>query len=404
MQMAAGKRVAQADTPSADEIKARARSIVEDLKKLAPEAERQRRVPNESVALIKGHHLGRTIQPRSCGGYGLGMRSHVDVVSTVAEGCGATAWVLAVVQAHSWLMGHLPSKAQQEVFGADPDMFVSAVIGPRGKAIKQADGSYRLTGVWPFASGCDHAGWFLFGAEVFDQSGAKIDEADLLVPASDVQILDDWYVAGLQGTGSSTVKITDLEIPAYRYVSLPGLLESELPSFKIGDDEWLTRGQATPVLGLCITTAALGIARSALAEFLRIVPGKKLSYTGHVADEWIPLQVALGEAAGMIHAAELVLYRAADDIDDWARRGKKMPIELRGRIRMDCGYAVRLLSDAVDKLFINAGASGLSLKGSLQRSARDLKAINMHGLLLMETGAELYGRILLGKGSNSPII
>jgi 3-hydroxy-9,10-secoandrosta-1,3,5(10)-triene-9,17-dione monooxygenase len=211
-------------------------------------------------------------------------------------------------------------------------------------------------------------------------------------------------VAGLQGTGSSSVRITDLEVPGHRYLSLPGLLENELPSFKSGDNEWLTRAQATPVLGLCITTAALGIARSALAEFIRIVPGKKVTYTNHVADEWIPTQVALGEAAAMIHAAELLLYRIADDIDEWARRGEKMPMELRGRIRMDCGYAVRLLSEAVDKLFINAGASGLSLKGALQRAARDLKAINMHGLLLMETGAELYGRILLGKGSNSPII
>ena len=70
---------------------------------------------------------------------------------------------------------------------------------------------------------------------------AKIDEADLLVPASQVQILDDWHVAGLQGTGSSSVRITDLEVPAHRYLSLPGLLENELPSFKSGDNEWLTR-------------------------------------------------------------------------------------------------------------------------------------------------------------------
>ena len=163
--------------PTPEELVGRARSIVEDLRKLAPEADRLRRLPKESVALLKAQHLGRTIQPRSCGGYGLSMRAHVDVVSAVAEGCGATAWVLAVVHAHSWLMGHLPATAQQEVYGADPDMFVSAVIGPRGKAIRQANGTYRLSGVWPFASGCDHAGWFLFGAEVFDQSGAKIDEA-----------------------------------------------------------------------------------------------------------------------------------------------------------------------------------------------------------------------------------
>ena len=144
--------------------------------------------------------------------------------------------------------------------------------------------------------------------------------------------------------------------------------------------------------------------RAALAEFLRVVPGKKVVYTNHISDDWLPTQVALGHAAAMIHAAGLVLYRVADDIDDYARRGEKMPMQLRARIRMDCSYAVRVLMEAVDKLFINSGASGLSLRGAMQRLARDLHAVNMHGLLLFDTSAEIYGRVLLGKGSNTPIV
>jgi 3-hydroxy-9,10-secoandrosta-1,3,5(10)-triene-9,17-dione monooxygenase len=404
MPAALAKREETPEVPSADELKARARSIVEDLKKLAFEADGIRRLPKESVALIRKHRLGRVIQPKNCGGYALSMRAHVDVISTIGEGCGATAWVYGVGHAHSWMMGHLPAKAQDEVYGSDPDMLVSAVVGPRGRALKQANGTHVLNGVWPFASGCEHAGWLLLGSEIFDAAGEKIDEADLLVPTADVTIKDDWYVAGLQGTGSATVVVKDLVVPAHRYLSLPPWLEGELPSFKAGDDEWLTRAQAIPVLGLCISTAALGIAKSALAEFRRIVPGKKVVYTGHVADDWIPVQAALGHAAAMVHAAELVLYKIADDIDDYARRGERMPMELRARIRMDCSYAVRVLLEAVDKLFVNGGASGLSLKGSLQRSARDLHAINMHALLLFDTSAEIYGRVLLGKGSNSPIV
>lgn len=404
MEPATGRTAARADRPSADELKARARSVVGDLAKLAPEADRLRRLPKESVALIRSQHLGRVIQPENCGGYALSMRSHVDVISTIGEGCGATAWVYGVGHAHSWMMGHFPEVAQREVYGADPDMLISAVIAPRGKAIRQDDGSHVLNGFWPFASGCEHAGWLLLGTEVFDKAGTKIDEADLLVPTSEVQIQDDWYVAGLQGTGSASVVAKDLRVPAHRYLSLPPWLESELPTFRAGDDAWLTRAQAIPVLGLCISTAALGIARSALAEFRRIAPGKKVVYTNHISDDWIPMQVTLGTAAAMIHAAELVTYRIADDIDDWARQGVKMPDEVRARIRMDCGYAVRTLMDAVDKLFVNGGAAGLSLKGSLQRAARDLHAINMHALLLFDTGAEIYGRTLFGKGFNTPIV
>lgn len=404
MPAAAAKRNETPFTPGAEELRARARSIVEDLKKLAFEADGLRRLPKESVALMRKHHLGRVIQPKSCGGYAISMRSHVDVISTVGEGCGATAWVYGVGQAHSWMIGHLPAKAREEVYGTDPDALVAAVIGPRGRAVRQADGTYLLSGLWPFASGCEHSDWLLLGAEVFDPAGAKIDEADLLVPTASVEIKDDWHVAGLQGTGSATVVARDLRVPEYRYLSLPPWIEGESPSFQVGDDEWLSRAQAIPVLGLCISTAALGIAKSALAEFRRIVPGKKIVYTNHIADDWIPIQTALGQAAAMIHAAELVLYRIADDIDDHARRSERMPMEVRARIRMDCSYAVRILLEAVDKLFLNGGASGLSLKGSLQRAARDLHAINMHALLLFDTSAEIFGRVLLGKGSNSPIV
>ena len=79
--------------PAAEELKARARSIVAELRGRAGEADTLRRLPKESVALVKKEHLGRTIQPKSCGGYAVSMRAHVDVVSTIGEGCGATAWV-----------------------------------------------------------------------------------------------------------------------------------------------------------------------------------------------------------------------------------------------------------------------------------------------------------------------
>lgn len=394
---------ASSDTPTADDLKARARALVPDLKRLAPEAEKLRRLPPESVELVRRAGLLRTIQPRSCGGHAVSMRAHVDVVSTIGEGCSAMGWVLGVCQAHSWMLGHFPRAAQEDVYGKDPDTIVSAVIGPRGRAVRQADGSYVLNGVWPFGSGSEHSQWLLLGAEVYDRDGAMIDEADLLVPTGEIEIKDDWYTAGLQGTGSCTLVAKDVRVSAHRALSLPPWLEGQSPSFAVDDAAWLTRAQAIPVLGLCISTAALGMARGALAEFRRIVPGKKIVYTGHVSDDWIPTQVALGHAAAMIHAAELVLYRVADDIDEEARAGRRMSPEMRARIRMDCSYAVRTLMEAVDKLFIGGGASALSLRSPLQRAARDLHAVNMHALLLFETSAEIYGRVLLGKGSNSPI-
>ena len=231
-----------------------------------------------------------------------------------------------------------------------------------------------------------------------------IDQGDFAVPVSDVVRLDDWHVAGLQGTGSNSVKCSDVHIPAHRYVSLPALLENETQAFASEDTPSVHKCQAGPVLGMFIVPSVIGAARHALEEFLRVVPGKMVQYTGHISHEWSPLQIAVGEAETMIRMAELLFYKAADDVDEYARRGEKMPLQLRARYRMDIAMVPRLCRDAVNKLYTIGGAAGLSLKSPIQLNARNIQAANMHGLLLFDAGAEIYGRSLLGVDVGTPII
>lgn len=381
----------------------RARAIVPALRALAAQAETERRLPLESVKLVHDAGLLRTLVRRDVGGDELSMRAHVEVVSTLAEGDGATAWVVGVAHAHAWLIGHLPLETQREVYGADPDTLVSAVIGPRGTAVRQPDGLYVLKGFWPFGSGCERSAWLMLGAEVFDASGSKIDEADFLLPTASAELKDDWYVAGLQGTGSCSIVVSNLAVPARRVLSLVQMLGRSHPSYTAPQSPALTRAEAVPVLTLCLCAGALGLGRTALEAYGEI-PNKPVAYTPHVWRDWIPNQTVLGAAASRVNAAELLLFRVADEIDAYAARNEAMPLGLRARIRGDCSYAVRLCLEAAESLFMNAGGSALALKNPLQRAARDLRATNMHGLLLLDAAAELYGRVLLGLEPNTPII
>ena len=381
-----------------------AEGLIPELRTRALLADEMRKVPAENIDLLKKSGLLQTIQSAACGGQELSMRAHVDVISTIAKGCNATAWVLGVYQAHSWLLGHFGKQAQQDVYGDGGEQAVAAVIGPRGKATRKADGSYELSGFWPFASGNAAADWLLLGSEIFDEQGNKLDEGDLLVPKSELELLDDWFVSGLQGTGSSSVKCTNLAVPAHRFLSLSALLENQTTPYTDPNAPSVFKSQAGPVLGLCIASGATGVARSALEEFLKVVPGKKVMYTAHISHEWLPLQRTLGEAASKIHAAELVLYRIADDIDEYARRGEKMPMSVRGRIRMDIALVPKLCRDAIFDLLTIGGASGLSLKSPIQRAARNLQATCMHGFLLYDSGAEIYGKVLLGLDPETPVI
>jgi 3-hydroxy-9,10-secoandrosta-1,3,5(10)-triene-9,17-dione monooxygenase len=386
------------------DLTARAKNVAEELKSRVTQTEEMRRVPEENLARLSEEGLLGVLQSRRNGGHELSMRAHLDVVSAVAEGCSASAWVLGVMQVHSWLLSHFPTAAQDDVYKDDPNAMVSAVLTPKGKAVRQSDGTYVLNGFWPFGSGCQLSNWLLLGAEVVDENDEYLDLADFLIPTSEVDIKDDWYVAGLQGTGSCSLAVENLQIPAHRYLSLIGLLNRNTPGLASGELSWIHRGEAVPVLALALCGSVIGLGRMAIKQFRTNIEDKKVAYTEHTQTEWSSTHITYATAASTIDAGELLLYRAADEIDRLARNNEAMTIEMRGRMRMDCSHGTRMILEGADKLFLSSGGSGLSLRNPMQQISRDLHAINMHGLLMLEPSAELYGRTLLGLEPNTIII
>jgi len=391
-------------TLTADEVKPAAEALIEELRSREIETDAGRKIPVENIKLLADSGLLTIFRAKKWGGSELNMKAHVDAVSTVAEGCQATAWCLGVYHAHDFVIAHMPEQAQRDIYETNPHQAVAAVIGPRGKAVKQDDGSFVLNGFWPFASGNAASDWLVLGAEAVDQQGTVLDHIDLAVRKSDLICLDDWNVAGLQGTGSNSVKAENVAVPAHRTVSLTAIIEGQTATYADASSPALFRLQGQPALSMFVATSTIGSAKHALEEFKRVVPGKMIQYTDNISHEWSVIQIALAEAETKIRMAELLFRKAAEDIDDYAERNEKMPLELRGRYRMDVGMVPRLCRDAVMRLFTVGGAAGLSLKSPIQLNARNLQAASMHGLLLYEAGAEIYGRVLLGVDPGSPII
>jgi 3-hydroxy-9,10-secoandrosta-1,3,5(10)-triene-9,17-dione monooxygenase len=382
----------------------RTRAIVPALRERTDEAAALRRVPAENIALLREAGSLKTIQSTRNGGHGLGIRAHLDTVATLAEGCAATAWCAGVIQAHSWMMSHFPVEAQDEVYGADPDAVVAAVIGPRGAATQQSDGSYVLSGFWPFASGNENAEWLLLGAVVRDPDGNPVDEGDFLVAATDITRHDDWFVNGLTATGSCSVSVEQLAVPAHRYLSLAQLVGTNAGPGTAVQEGWNHRCAAVPVLAIALTGGAIGIARQALRDFPGLIRGKTIAYTADDQYSHPLTHIQAAQAAMLVHEGELILYHCADEIDAAGREGRQLDLQTRARMRLDCAMGVRRLLEAVEILFHASGASGIRLASPLTRAVADLRAINQHGLLNLEMNQELYGRIVLGLEPNSPLI
>jgi 3-hydroxy-9,10-secoandrosta-1,3,5(10)-triene-9,17-dione monooxygenase len=402
---------------TSDQLVAAARDLAPCWQARAEADPAARRLPNETVDELRASGLLRVLQARRNGGHEADLTTHLEVVSAIAEGCPSTAWVVGVVHAHSWMLSHYPVEAQDDVYGADPDALVSAVIRARGRAEK-VDGGYRLSGFWPFGSGSEHAQWLLLGGQIVDPAGGDgaarvIDEGDLLVPAGDVELADDWFVEGLQATGSCSIKADGVFVPEHRFLSIAALGAGQTPGSDAHGDGWLHRAASVPVLAFALTGAAIGTARAALAEFLAVVPNRSVNYAPPLAAasslrpgplrpvdiaqaDWPTTHRMVGDAAIRIDEAELLLRRSAASIDDHARRGEPMAKELRARVRMDCGEAVHRCLEAVDMLYLATGGSGLRSTNRIGRLLRDLQAMNMHALLGIELNREMYGRILLG--------
>lgn len=387
-----------------------AREHVAGATRLAPELAARagdtiaaRKLLESNVKLLRQAGLFKTLQPRRCGGFEYSLHTHIDVVEEVARGCGSTGWVVGVYQAHSWLMGLFPQRAQDDVYGPNPEAGLSAVIAPRGRAQK-TDGGYILNGFWPFCSGCHHSDWLILGEMIIGEDGEPTDSGVMIIPTREAAIQDDWYVGGLAGTGSNSVVVKDLFVPEHRFLSIPGAIEGNSPGAHLHATT-LYYAAAVPALALFIATPALGMARRALEHFKERLPGRTVSYTFNEKQIEMPTtHMEIAEAATKLDAARTLLHALVDEVELYAGKREHMPFERRAKARMDIAYAVRLCLESAETLYLATGGSGLAEKSPIHQAQKDLQAVNMHGLLCLKTNLEMYGRVLLGLPANSPII
>ena len=129
----------------------------------AGEAEKERRLSQQTVDELVAAGLFRVYQSARFGGPELSMAEVIPLITQVGRACPATAWVLAIMQMHIWMIGVYPQQAQDEVFGDDSNTLVCGVLQPRAMA-KRVAGGYELgETTWPYASGCDFARWATVG-------------------------------------------------------------------------------------------------------------------------------------------------------------------------------------------------------------------------------------------------
>ncbi|HEY1260874.1 MAG TPA: acyl-CoA dehydrogenase family protein, partial [Stellaceae bacterium] len=161
----------------------RARALMPRLSGRTAAAVAARRLPAETIAEYHAAGILRILQPRRFGG----MQGRFSLFSRIVEeltyGCASSAWVYAVLAEHQWIIAQYPEQAQVDVWSADPLAVAASSLAPRAAA-KPVAGGWRLSGRFPFSSGCDFAQWAILGA-FLGEMGDPHSIAYLLVPFAD---------------------------------------------------------------------------------------------------------------------------------------------------------------------------------------------------------------------------
>ncbi len=352
-----------------------------------------RDVPRETIDDYHRTGILRVLQPRYFGGHqaSFGLFSHI--VETLAEGCASSAWVYAVLGEHQWIIGCMPEQAQIDVWGDDPRAVASSSLAPRETA-QRAAGGWRLTGRLPFSSGSSHAQWAIIGARCPDAAD-RIATRYLLVPMREIEIIDDWHVLGLRGTGSRTLQIRDVFVPAHRSVALRDLYDGTTPGARVHPDYDLLRAPRGFLVPFSLAPVGFPLGRRALALTAAALRGRLSRGMRNVADSEV-VQSQLGEAAAAIEVASLVLHARRDDSMAIMRSGRAITEADILRNRRDITYALHELRRGVDRLVEINGARSVYDTDALQMLVRDIHTILTHYTVSRQAVMVPYGRMLLG--------
>ncbi|HTW52204.1 MAG TPA: acyl-CoA dehydrogenase family protein [Stellaceae bacterium] len=385
--------------PSPDELVARARAMVPEIRELAEATEKNRNVFPHIIEKIRDAELLRTCRPKEFGGFEYDGETALKIAMTISAACASTGWSVNGAVSNGRSIAHFPIEAQQEVWSSDVDPFACAAFAPTGAAVP-VDGGYVLNGRWSFASGCDHASWIYLGGFITpDGKAPPYEGAFFLLPIGDVEIIDNWFVNGLAGTGSKDIAAHDAFVPAHRVLmfadaragTTPGGQYHKNPIYKM---PLLINGASM------LASTAVGTARGALDAYLEMTGGRKTR--GALAGGQLPMvefatvQLRYAEAAAHVEAAELVLLTDMRVMTTKLYDGEEITVADRIRCRRNQAYVTRLAVQAVEALNASTGGYGLLLSNPVQRAWRDANAVARHVSLNWDAVGTMYGQHAFG--------
>lgn len=354
---------------------AKAQALAPAIKERSDAAYKSRAIPHETIADMQNAGLFRCLQPKQWGGFENHPRDFFAIGRALGAACPSTGWIYAVIGVHNWQLALFPLAAQREVWGEDTSTLIASSYMPVGK-VKPVAGGFEFSGSWGFSSGVDHCSWVFLGGLVPKEDGSR-EMRTFLVPKADYEIIDDWQVSGLEGTGSKTVKIRGCFVPEHRTHKFidgfrqesPGNAFNQAPLYRLPYGQLFIRS---------ITSNSLSMLEGALGAFVEVQKSRfARSVLKAVADN-PPVQQAAAKAAVVLREQSLLLEDHFNQMMTRAEAGKPLEIKERVQWRFEASLSTERCAAAIDELFKASGGSAIFHSNPIAKYFKDIHAASAH--------------------------
>jgi indole-3-acetate monooxygenase len=360
------------------------------LRSRSEEFEALGRLPDDIATMLRDEGLFATWIPSAYGGAERSALAGLQSIAALSEADGAAGWCAMIALTTSMIGYLLPVEHAQEIY--HPKAITGGFAAPMGTAVPVAGGGLRVSGQWAWGSGTSHCTSIGGGVRLVGPDGRPAPREDGLAfpyvffDVGDVELLDTWDVAGLEGTGSTDYVVADAFVPEGRWVEL-GVTEPVV-------DAPLARLPLFGLLALGVASVNVGIARRALAETIALAVDKRPQGSRKPLAERQTTQVDVARADATIRSSWAFMTDAVGDAWETAEAGDPLSVEQRRLLRLAATDATARCAEAVRRLHLVAGAAAVYRSSPIQRAFRDSHVATQHAMVAERT-YELAGRLAL---------
>jgi indole-3-acetate monooxygenase len=370
------------------------------LKAAAAEIDERRELPAGIVDQLVAGGFFRMLLPRSLGGAELLPAEYVPIIEAIAEIDASTAWCLNQNSGCSMTAAYFSAEVAEEIFGGPRGVLA---WGPGPGEARVADGGYKVTAQWSFASGSHHASWLGCHVPVVEANGKPRLEPDgtpaaltAVFPKSETKFTDIWHTIGLRGTGSDQYAVKDLFVPAAH--TLPSINRNS-PD-KRREPGLLYCFSSLSLYAAGFAGVALGCARATLTSFIELARDKIPRGARVTMRNNNVIQREVAQAEARLSSAYGYLIQGLEDITEAVRARGHITLDERMRIRLASTFCIHTALEVTDILYQAAGATAIFNENPFERPWRDVHSVSQQ-LQGRQVHFETVGQHMMGLESDT---